>query len=265
MTSSLFAVASRCVSARHAARSFALALACGAAPLTTAGAQGENSGKGFLFGAPSGGITVRAGYAGANAGSDIFSFTTSELTLNRRDFSSVGWGADLDFSLTPRVALRFTGDFSGMAKRSEFREWVDNDGMPIEQSTTFGRTSLSAGLKWFLAPNGRELGRLAWVPPRYVPFVGVGVGRMWYEFKQEGDFIDFDDNNRVFYDKYVSTNWASTAHVVAGFDWSLNQRWALTTQTKYEWANAELSRDFTGFQRIDLSGFAATAGLHLRF
>src|ERR1043166_4764571 len=50
-------------------------------------AQEPGSGDGFLFRPPTGDVAVRAGFDLASAGSDIFTFVTSELTVNRRDFS----------------------------------------------------------------------------------------------------------------------------------------------------------------------------------
>jgi hypothetical protein len=39
----------------------------------------------------------------------------------------------------------------------------------------------------------------------------------------------------------------------------------LVTEARYERARAPMSSDFVGFDRIDLSGFTLSTGLHLRF
>ena len=78
----------------------ALVVASAAAP-SLAGAQ--DAGNGFLFGAPTGSLTIRGGWAVASAKSDLFAFTTEQLTLNRRDFSSPSGDADLAFFVTPRT------------------------------------------------------------------------------------------------------------------------------------------------------------------
>src|SRR6185503_17433781 len=62
------------------------ALVASLAAAGTAGAQQQ--GDGFLFGAPHGTFTVRAGYAAAAAKGSLVDFTTTNLTLNRSDFSS---------------------------------------------------------------------------------------------------------------------------------------------------------------------------------
>jgi len=242
----------------------ACAAAC-AALLTQAAAAQEISGNGFLFGAPSGSVTVRAGYAAATAGSDLFSFATNELTLRRGDFGSFAFGADIAFALRPRWDLVFSADVGGMDKKSEYREWQDDSGKPIEQSTSFSRQSYAANVKYYFMPYGRTLGRFAWIPARYAPWVSAGLGRTQYRFKQTGDFIDFNKDNQVFNDTFVSSTWANTAQVAAGLDWNINQRWALTSQLKYLLGSADLGLDFSGFAPIDLSGLGMTAGLTIRF
>lgn len=231
---------------------------------TTAEAQAV-AGRGYLFGMPKGSLTLRGGYAAASAGSDVFDFVTSELTLKRGDFGAVSAGADFAVRVLPRFDLVLSYDGSGMEKQSEFREWEDTDGRPIEQSTTFSRQNWSLNAKYYLLPNGRSLGRFAWVPSRYVPWVSAGVGRTNYTFGQKGDFIDYDRGNNVFHDEFKSSQWTSTWQMTGGVDWSLSHRFALTTQARYLFGKAELQYDYSGFDPIDLSGLGITAGLSIRF
>lgn len=225
----------------------------------------EMSGNGFLFGAPTGSFTFRAGYAAANAGSDLFSQMTTDLSLKKGDFSSFGYGFDFAFALRPRIDLVISADLSGMDKKSDYREWQDDAGKPIEQTTAFSRQSYAANLKYYLLPNGRTLGKFAWVPTRYAPWVSAGLGRTQYKFKQNGDFIDFGDNNKVSWDSFSSSKWGGTVQAAAGIDWSINQRFALTSQVKYLSGKADLGLDYSGFDPIDLSGLGMTAGLTIRF
>ena len=227
-------------------------------------AQARDSGRGFLFEPPRAGLTLHGGYALARTGSDIFSYSTSELTLNRRDFNGIDIGADFALSLTPRVDLVLSVSHSGSGGRSEFRHWVDNKDLPIEQNTTFDRVPLTASIDWFLTPRGRSIGQYVWIPARLALFAGGGVGTMWYRFRQVGDFIDYSSAD-VFHDDFSSSGWALTAHALAGVDYSLSTRWALTGEARYTMANADLSRDFSGFNRIDLGGLSTTVGIKVRF
>jgi len=49
----------------------------------------QSAGDGYLFHSPVVTLTVRGGYARASAGSDVFDDVTSNLTLDRGDFSSI--------------------------------------------------------------------------------------------------------------------------------------------------------------------------------
>ena len=227
-----------------------------------AGAQ--ETGKGFLFGPPSGSITLRGGWALANARSDFFSFTTNQLTLDRRDFSSPTGDLDLAIRLGSRTDMVASVGLAGMAKTSEFRHYVDSLNQPIQQTTRFTRVPVTIGVRQYLLAPGRSIGRFAWIPSRFAPYVGVGVGGMYYRFQQQGDFVDMQ-TLAVFPSTYESKGWAVTGYGRAGFDYSLNPLLALATEARYLAGNAALSSDFQGFGRLDLSGLSTTVGLTFRF
>ncbi|MHB8839471.1 MAG: hypothetical protein ACYC7F_11030, partial [Gemmatimonadaceae bacterium] len=220
---------------------------------------------GFLFGPPKTTLALRLGYAMPSAGSDLFSFVTDELSLRRRDFGSMAFGADFALALNARLSAVISMDFGGMDKKSDYREWQDNSGNPIEQSTSFERRAFTAGLRYYLRPYGRQLSRYAWIPSRLAPWVSAGVGRTHYKFAQHGDFVDFTHSNRVFTDWFSSSAWGATAQVSAGADWSLRPRLAMTTQAKYVRGKADLGLDYSGFAPIDLSGLSMSTGLAIRF
>ena len=248
----------------RATRLAAAGLLAGALVAARPAAAQRGSGDGFLFRAPVATLTVRGGFDRATAGGDLFSFVTDQLTLGRGDFSAPSLGGDLSIHVTPRTDLALGASYANADARSEFRDFVDNNDLPIEQRTTFRRIPVTATLKHYLAPRGRSIGRFAWVPARYAPYVGVGGGAMWSRFEQEGDFIDFQTND-VFYDKLSSSRWTPTAHGVAGIDYSLSPRFAVTGEGRYTWARADMSNEFSGFDPIDLSGISATVGLSVRF
>jgi outer membrane protein W len=239
----------------------ALVVASAASPYAV-GAQ--DAGSGFLFGAPTGTLTIRGGWAVASAKSDLFAFTTEQLTLNRRDFSSPSGDLDLGFFVTPRTQILASVSVASTNKRSEFRHYVDNNDLPIEQTTRFTRVPITIGVKHYLTAPGRSIGRFAWIPSRLSPYVAVGGGTMYYRFRQSGDFIDYKTFD-VFPSSFSSDGWAPTAHAQAGADYSLNARFALTGEARYVWSKATLSHDFSGFENLDLSGFSTSAGITVRF
>jgi hypothetical protein len=226
-------------------------------------AHAQRGGPGFLFQEPTATFGLRLGYDHALAGSDLFDFTTNNLTVDRNDFSSSAWAADLGFRLSSTTDLVLGVAASGSSMGSEFRSWVDNANQPITQRTTFRRVPLTAMFRHYLAPRGRSVGRFAWLPARYAPWVSAGAGVVWYKFRQSGDFVDFT-TLRVFSDAYNSTGWAPTALVAGGLDVAVSPHVALTGELRYGWAKARLSDDFSGFHRLDLSGLSGLAGLSWR-
>jgi hypothetical protein len=226
--------------------------------------QAQGSGEGFLFRAPQGEVSIRGGFNHAATGSDLFSFTASQLTISPGDFSAATFATDVDIALTARMSMRFGFAIAESTTPSEFRDFVDNNRQPIQQTTEFRRLPLTASLKAYLSKTGRSVGHFAWIPARYAPYVGGGGGAMYYKFHQQGDFVDFT-TFKVFPDNFESDGWAPTVHAFVGTDVSLNPRFAVTVEGRYEWANKQLSSDYARFQPIDLSGFALTAGFAIRY
>ncbi len=148
-------------------------------------ARAQDAGDGFLFYRPSGSWTLRAGYAMPNAGSDIFSFTSNNFTINRGDFSTFDIGGDLAFTMSSRIDLVFDISYSGMSRGSEYRNFVDNNQQPIQQTTSFQRTPITVNARYYLTDRGRQIGHYAWVPNSIVPYVGAGVGGDVLRFRAE--------------------------------------------------------------------------------
>jgi hypothetical protein len=245
---------------RGASRACVLVAAlCLASPV-----HAQSGGDGFLFKQPSGTVTFRIGFDHATAGSDLFTFTTDRLTVDRGDFSAPTIGGDVSIRLSGRSDVMISVAHSQSRTSSEFRGFVDNNRLPIEQTTEFQRVPLTGSIRAYVIQPGRSIGHFAWVPARFSPYVGAGGGLMWYRFAQAGDFIDFN-TLRVFPDSFESSGWTPTVHGFAGVDISLHPRFALTTEARYEWGKATLSSDFAGFDRLDLSGFTLTTGISVRY
>ncbi len=224
----------------------------------------SKGGDGFLFSPPRGTLSIRGGYARPNASSDVFSFVTKRLTLDRGDFGGLSFATDLAFRVHSRVDVLLGTGISTRVARSEYRDFVDDDDLPIEQRTTFRRIPFTAGLKLHLRPEGRTIGSLAWVPNKLSPYVAAGGGVMYSLFKQDGDFVDFQTLD-VFGSSLRSTDWSAMAFGSVGTTYSLTPRVGLNAELRYEQARGALSSDFRDFSPIDLSGVGLTAGFLFRF
>ena len=219
---------------------------------------------GFLFRMPHVTLSLRAGAAAPEAKGELYKFLTDELTLEKRDFQSATYGGDVGVRLTPRIDLQLSAFHARSENNSEFRDWTDMDDRPIEQVTTLRRTPVSAALKFHFRERGRSLGRYAWVPVDFQPYVGVGAGVIFYDLKQSGDFVDHETLD-VFTDHFESSGNAPMLQAMAGTDWWASNHLGLTLEGRYSWGSADLRDHFRDFGSIDLNGFQLTAGLAVRF
>ncbi|MFN5583593.1 hypothetical protein [Gemmatimonas sp.] len=220
----------------------------------------------YLFGRPKFSLALRVGAARPDAANGVFSFSDSLLTLNPNAYTGLNLGAEIGIPLTQRVEVQLVGATSARRLQSEYRDFVDNSDLPIEQVTRLRRTPLSVGVRYNFAPAGRTISRLAWVPTRTVPYVAAGGGAMWYRFQQEGDFIDSESRNLdVFRATLSASGWAPLGYAAAGLSWSVRPTVALNTEVRYDYARAPLRGDFTGFGNTSMSGIGLTTGLQFRF
>lgn len=227
-------------------------------------AAAQSGGDGFMFRAPRVTLSLHGGYAQARAGSDLFDEVTDLLTLEKGDFGGFTFGGDVGVRATDRLDVVFGAMYTRSGDQSEDREFIGEDDLPILQDTRLTRVPVTASLRFYLAPRGREIGRFAWVPSALVPYVGVGAGGMYHQFKQDGEFVDYQTLD-IFEATYRSSGWSGLAQVLGGFEIALGPRTAIMAEGRYLWSSADLDLDFEGFEPIDLAGFQATAGLSFRF
>lgn len=218
----------------------------------------------FLLGRPRASVGVRGGWLFASAGSDIFDFVTEQLTLEKSAFNAPGFGAEVAVSLTDRLDIVGGFDVAKSSTPSEYRDFIDNQGLPIQQTTSLRQSNFSGSIKFAVIPRGRTISRYAWIPSTFVPYIGAGGGMAKYEFAQHGEFVDFADF-RVFDESFKSSGWTPTAHVIGGTDIQVYKRMFLSLEGRYTWAKAALDSDFIDFAPIDLGGFRFGAGFHFMF
>ena len=245
------------------ARGAVLFLTATAAATIATPSHAQRGGEGFLFHVPIVSWSVRGGFDRAFASSDVFSFVTDELTLKRSDFSSATFGSNIAIRVSQTNDIVLDVSWSGVNRRSEMRHWVDQNDLPIEQTTSLRRIPVTVGIRHYLSSRGRSIGRFAWIPAARTTYVGVSAGMMHYRFHQIGDFVDPQSLN-VFPDEFTSKAWTKVLSALAGGELALGRAIAVNGELRYTWAKGPLSLDFDRFNRIDLSGLSATMGLAFR-
>ncbi len=218
---------------------------------------------GYMFGTPRVSLTLRLGVAQPADDSDVYRFFRDELTLDPGDFVSAAFGADIGLRVHPQIDALLSVGVSHAATDSEFRDFVETNDEEIRQNTELTRVPVTAGLKFHLLSRGRSLGRYAFVPTKFSPYIGGAAGVMWYNLEQNGDFVDFETLD-IFSDHFESNGATFTANAFGGGELWLTPRLGLNVEGRYNWAKADLKHDFSQFGEIDLKGWQLTAGLTLR-
>lgn len=248
-----------------------LSLLAGLALLATAAprAVAAQKGSGFMLGTPRVTMTFMAGYtqpraAGGGETQSLWDLTRKELTVDTRDLGGTSVGGQLGVRVSERFDVTLALAYNHSRTRSEFRDWVDQDDLPIEQTTAFVTLPVTIGLKAYLLDRGRSFGRYAFAPRAWNPYLGMAGGMVYYRFQQHGDFVDFETLD-IFSDNFLSQARAPTVHFLGGIDVSVNSHLLLNAEGRYALGTAPLDSDFVGFPDLDLAGFQITAGISLRY
>jgi hypothetical protein len=217
-----------------------------------------------MLGRPRAFVAVDGGFLYANVGSDLYDFVTEQLTVDKKSFNTPIYGGRIGWSVTPRLEIAALYERAYSQTASEYRDFVDNQLLPITQTTQRHEDHIAATVRFSLLPSGRSISRFAWIPRTVTPFVGAGVGAVRYAFQQYGSFVDFQ-TRRVFTDQFASRGWAPSVHATAGADLRVYRKLYVTGDARYTWSSATLGQDFVGFEPIDLAGFRVGGSLKVVF
>jgi hypothetical protein len=181
--------------------------------------------------------------------------------LGKGDFDGVYGGIEYNQVLADYVEVGLSFDGYSKTHDTSYRDYVRPDGSEIRQSLKL--TMMPLGLTVRLLPTSKR--------NKVVPFVGGGVDAVFYQYEEWGDFIDFyDPTYPIRPDNFKSDGTAFGLHAVGGLRVYLNHDFAIAGEGRYQWASDEMGDDFSPNEpglvnKIDLSGWSFTVGLHVRF
>jgi opacity protein-like surface antigen len=234
-------------------------------PIHAEDSQDRSSGSGFSLQKPRVFIGGHIGFNFPRANSDLFDMITRELTLKKSDFRAPTFGGDIGVPIGSNFATVFSFEYSRTTSDSESRNFVEDNGDAIAQTTRLTQVPVTATLRYYPRKAGETVGSYAWIPTRFNPYIGAGVGVVHYNFTQSGRFVDTQNFN-IFSDTLKSSGFTDTEHIVGGIDISLSPRIFVNAEGRYSWASAGLSKDdFPGFHPIDLAGVRLLGGIYFRF
>lgn len=215
---------------------------------------------GVMVGLPAsaraGGLDLRIGGFQPHANSNLFDDDESLYTIRKRNWRGITGGAEFSSRIARNVEIGFHVDGYGKERNTQYRDIVRDDGSEIRQ--TLKLTIVPVGVTVRLVPTSRRA--------RVAPFIGAGVDAFFWKYEEFGDFVAFPfaPGDPIIADSFRADGVAPGFHVAGGLRLFVSDDFGLTGEVRYTAAKGNMKDDFVG-NRIDLGGFGATVGVHLRF
>ncbi len=254
-----------------------------AAALAQQPGYGPRHSPDFLIGPPHVTLTLRGGMLFPRADSRVFGLAFQEMSLPG-DTSRMFKRSDLNAPMitgelgiwTPRADVTFSLGYARGSQTVEYRHWLDNNDQPIQSWTRLAQVPMTVGVKAYLLPRGKQVGRFAFIPSTVQPYLGLAGGTVYHRYREVGDFINFAVTGYpVYTTNYVSTGWSPTVQILGGTDVSLTRRLNVQIDVRYGLASGSLASDFPALappptaavsphDKIDLNGLQTTIGFGWR-
>lgn len=208
------------------------------------------------------GLDLRLGAFFPSAESNLFSDAKELYFVDpKKDFTSFTGGIEFNTQLVDYVELGLSVDGYDKSWDTSYRDYLHPDGGEIRQTLKFDIVPI--GLTVRFVPTGRRV--------RVAPYLAVGADLIWWQWREYGEFIDFrDPDNPIVGDSFESDGWTGGFHVAGGLRVRVSHDFQITAEGRYQHAKTTMGDDFAptepGFENeIDLSGWSATVGVHIRF
>jgi opacity protein-like surface antigen len=201
------------------------------------------------------GIELRFGGFEPRGHSNLFDDVDELYGVRPDDFQGFTAGIEYSLGLGEHAELGFHLDGYSRSVDSAYVDFEHEDGGLIFQELDLNVIPLGVTLRFL--PAGRRA--------KVSPYVAAGADVFFYQYEEQGDFIDFfSEELEVRPDAFVSDGAAFGFHAAAGLRVPLNHDFSLTGEFRYQWAETDMDDDFS-LNRLDLSGPSVTVGVHLRF
>lgn len=199
-------------------------------------------------------IAVRLGRIAPRIESDLWDDNVATFAIERSDLDALIGGAELSLALTEIVDVGFGVETSSTTVFSNYRDFVFEDGSEILQDLTLRTTPLTVGVR--VLPLGKE--------HRVAPYVTGGAAFYVYEYREEGEFVDFATFD-IAPDLFLDRGLAYGGYLGAGVEMGLTETVAALAEYRRHWGRGTHGGDFLGFGRFDLTANQVSFGLAFRF
>ena len=199
-------------------------------------------------------VAFRLGRFAPRIDSSLWAENLETFTLARGDFDALAGGVELAIELNEYLDLAFGVESSSRTAFTSYRDFVRDDSTEIIQDLSLRTIPVTAGLR--LLPIGKS--------HRIFPYVSGGAGFYFYEYREEGEFIDFS-NFDIFNDTFVDRGLAYGAYLACGVEARVSPMIFVFGEYRRHWARGTHEGDFRGFGSFDLAAHQGSFGVKLRF
>lgn len=197
---------------------------------------------------------LRLGLFSPSGDSEFWDDNEDIFTGEAGDLEDASFSADLYWPRNERVGVLFSvGAYQGSQSQA-YRDYTDDLGRDVRHRTRLSLAPVTAAFVVNLA--GKDAG--------VRPYVGAGAGFYWWEYRESGDFIDFDAEE-IFQETYEADGVALGYFLVAGLEIPVRKNWSIFAEARWTKAEDDLNGPLEDFGEIDLGGREVSAGVSWKF
>jgi hypothetical protein len=210
-------------------------------------------------------MSFKIGYYIVNGDSELWDYNSELYYFNKDDLNSFMGAVGLNFHVSNILTISLEVGASYGHTLTEYADYVDEDGFPIETDIELSVVPVEVSLKISPFGRGNYIGRFsAYEKNSFIPYFGGGVGAYFYDYREWGDYINFDAGE-IIYAEFESFDVGVGYFIVAGFEIPMGKSMGFIAEYKQTWAKAKLSEDFYGFDDFDLGGKTISVGFTMEF
>ncbi len=197
-------------------------------------------------------LKLKFGQFSPSQESDLWDINRQNLYLEKKDFE--GSFVSVEWEVFMKRNLSFSLEIGAYSREltTSYRDWEYEDGSPIYQSLSLSIVPIEASFKIYPGGAHRPI----------APYLGGGFGIYFWKYIQEGDFVDFTTWD-VFSGSYETSTSGIGTHIRGGISWRISRSIGFFGEAKYVYLKDNLSSQFQGFEKFDLSGLHLLVGISI--
>jgi len=208
-------------------------------------------------------FSSQIGFFEPHGESDLWKFNETFTTQDTSDFDDWIVGMSFGVPIARHFDVQFGLQYFHGHTDVRYKEIFTLSDGAVTQHHDLWMLPQEVTLRLLLVPRSSPEGHLYPV----VPYIGGGVGGLYWQYKEEGQFADnVVDPTFVFHDEREERGITGAVHAVAGLEVQFSREAAMFFEGRYRWAHDGLGGDFDpGLDDLDLGGLSLSAGFTWRF